>query len=280
MKVICTLGFLLVSAGIVLAQEQPASSDPDSLDDVFGTDAAVEPLSSSTATAAYQYTVAHFPFGGGWNTQIMVGNGSGKTASVTVAFWNQAGASAAVPVAGKGLQSSQSFSAAANRTLVVSGDTSKRNSANLEEMWATVTSNEPVDVFSLSDVASKPPAFSGAVGVQALAPSKTFRFPVTVSGPNSFDAEVAIANPNNSTTTVTVKVLNSSGSVNGSFQESLQANNQVWFKLSQKMNFSSSGFSGAVAICASEPVGLAVVGIEGVGQQAMFNTAVTTDPCP
>ena len=178
MKAICTFGILLVSAGIVLAQEQPiTSTEPESLDEVFGTDSVVEPQSSSTATTSYQYTVAHFPFGGGWNTQIMLGNGSGKTASVKVNFTNQAGASAAVPLAGKGLQSSQSFSAAANRTLVISGDTTKRNSQNLEEMWATVTSNQPLDTFSLSDLASKPPAFSGAVGAQFVGSFKDFPFP-------------------------------------------------------------------------------------------------------
>jgi hypothetical protein len=279
MKAICTFGFLLVSAGIVFAQEQPAT-EPDSLDDVFGTEAVAEPLSSSTAATSYQYTVAHFPFGGGWNTQIMLGNGSGKTASVKVNFMNQAGASAAVPLAGKGLQSSQSFSASANRTLVISGDTSKRNSATQEEMWATVTSNEPLDTFILSDLASKPPAISGAVGAQSLAPSKTFRFPVAVNGPNSFNAQMAIANPNNSTTTVTVKVLNSSGSVTGTFQETLAANNQTLFNLTDKTKFSSSLFNGAVAVCATQPVGLVVIGVEGVGQQAMYSTAVTTDPCP
>jgi len=279
MKAICTFGFLLVSAGIAFAQEQP-STEPESLDDVFGTEAVVEPQSSSTASTSYQYTVAHFPFGGGWNTQIMLGNGSGKTASVKVAFWNQAGASAAVPIAGKGLQSSQSFSAAANRTLVISGDTTKRNSQNLEEVWATVTSNEPLDSFVLSDLASKPPAISGAVGAPSLAPSKTFRFPVAVNGPDSFDAQLAIANPNSSVATVTVKVLNSSGSVTGTFAESVAANNQTLFKLTDKMSFSSSLFSGAVAVCSTEPVGLVVIGVEGVGQQAMYSTAVTTDPCP
>lgn len=281
MKAICTLGFLLVSAGIVLAQAQPISSpEPESVDEIFGTEAVVEPLASSTAPTSFQYTVAHFPFGGGWNTQIMLGNGSGKTASVKVNFMNQAGASAAVPLAGKGLQSSQSFSSAANRTLVISGDTSKRDTTNLEEMWATVTSNEPLDTFVLSDLASKPPAFSGAVGAVPLAPSKTFRFPVSVNGPNSFNAQLAIANPNSSATSVTVKVLNSSGSAMGSFGVTLAANNQTLFNLTDKMTFSSALFSGAVAVCATQPVGLVVIGVEGVGTQAMFNTAVTTDPCP
>jgi len=281
MKVICALGILVVSAGMALGQEQPISSDePDSLDEIFGTEAVFEPLASSTTTSSFQYTVAHFPFGGGWNSQIMLGNASGKTASVKVTFMNQAGASAAVPLAGKGLQSSQSFSAGANRTLVISGDSSKRNSTNAEEFWAIVTSNQPLGGFTLSDLAAKPPAVSGAVGAQSLAPSKTFRFPVAVNGPNSFNAQMAIANPNSSTTTVTIKVLNSSGSVAGSFQEILPANNQTVFNLTDKAKFSSSLFNGAVAVCATQPVGLAVIGVEGVGQQAMFGTAITTDPCP
>ena len=269
-------GLLFVSAGIALAQEQA----PEALDDVFNTDAAVEPVAASTGSASFQYTVAHFPFGGGWNTQILLGNGSGKTASVKVAFFNQAGASVAVPLAGKGSQSSQSFGAASNRTLVISGDTTKRNSASAEEVWALVTSNQPLDSSSLSDLSTSPPAVSSAVGGQTLAPSKSFRFPVLVNGPVNFDTQLAIANPNTTTATITVKLLSSSGSVMGSFQESLLANNQALFKLTDKMHFGSSLFTGAVAVCSSEPVGLAAFGIEGVGTQAMYNTAVTTDPCP
>jgi hypothetical protein len=92
--------------------------------------------------------------------------------------------------------------------------------------------------------------------------------------------KIAIANPNSSMANVTVKLLNSSGSVMGTFTEPLQASNQALFKLTDKMHFSSSLFSGAVAVCSTEPVGIAVFGIEGVGTQAMYNTAVTTDPCP
>jgi|SRR5579871_155510 len=278
MKAIFTTGILLVSAGIMAAQE-PISAEPESLEAIFATEA-IQPEASSTTTTSFQYTVAHFPFGGGWNTQIMLGNGSGKTASVKVNFLNQAGAPAPVPLAGKGLQSSQSFGAVANRTLVISGDSSKRNSTNLEEMWAIVTSNQALDAFSLSDLATKPPAITGAVGMQLQAPSKTFRFPVIVSGPNSGDAQLAIANPNSSATNVTVKLLNSNGSVAGSFQETLAANNQSFFNLSSKLKFSSSLFTGAVAVCATQPVGLVVVGVEGVGTQAFYGTPVSTDPCP
>lgn len=156
-----------------------------------------------------------------------------------------------MPLAGKGLQSSQQISVAPNDVQIVSADTTKRNSTNLEEMWATVGSSVPLDVFSLFDLASKPPAFSGAAGTPAAAAAKTFRFPVAINGPDSFDAQLALANPNNSTATVTIKVLNSTGSVKGSFEEALQANNQVLFKLTDRMNFGSSLFNGSVAVCAS-----------------------------
>ena len=78
MKFICSSGFLLISAGILLAQDGPASAVPESLGSIFSTDSAVEPLATSTASLAFQYVVAHFPFGGGFNTQVMFANSGTK----------------------------------------------------------------------------------------------------------------------------------------------------------------------------------------------------------
>jgi hypothetical protein len=278
MKFICTFAFILISAGILVAQEGPKS-----LDSIFSTDSTVEPLASSTTSSAFQYVVAHFPFGGGFNTQVMFANSGSEAATVQVTFLNPAGASAAVPLAGKGLQSSQNLTIQPNDVEGLSGDPSKRNSQNLEVAWAMVGSSAPLNVFSLFDYGPNPPTISGAVGAQSTPAAKSFRLPIMEKNagpgnPANYEVGLAIANPNSSTTTVTVKVLNSNGSVRGSFQEVLPAKNQTIFTLSSKMNFDSSLFAGSMAVCATEPIGLVTIGFEG--GQAFFTTSVTNDPCP
>jgi len=279
MKFIRSSGFLLISAGVILAQE----AEPTSLNSIFGTESAVEPLAASTTSLAFQYVVAHFPFGAGFNTQVMMANSGTKAATVQVSFLNQSGASAAVPLSGKGLQSSQSFTIQPNDVQGLSGDPSRRNSQGLDVAWATVGSSEPLNVFSLFDYGPNPPAISGAVGAQSTAAAKSFRLPILErnagpGNPANYEVGLAIANPNSSTTTVTVKVLNPNGSLKGSFQETLAPKNQTIFVLSSKMNFDSSLFNGSMAVCATEPIGLVTIGFEG--GQAFFTTSVTNDPCP
>jgi len=259
------------------------AQEPASLKSIFETDSAIEPLAASSASLAFQYVVAHFPFGGGFNTQVMFANSGTQPANVQVTFLNQAGASAAVLLAGEGLQSSQSFTLQPNDVQALSGDPSKRNSQPLDVAWATVGSSAPLNVFSLFDYGPNPPNISGAVGAQSTVAQKSFRLPILErnegsGNPNNYEVGLAIANPNNSTTTITVKVMNADGSLKGSFQEVLPANNQTIFTLSSKMNFDSSLFNGSMAVCATQPIGLVTIGFEG--GQAFFTTSVTNDPCP
>ncbi len=273
MKASRTLAFLLLSSGIALAQE------PASLSSLFNSDAPIEPLAASSASLAFQYVVAHFPYGGGWSTQVMLANSGTQTASGNITFFNEAGASTSVPLSGKGLASSDQFSVAPNDVTTVGAESSARNSGGLEVAWGIVASSQPLNVFSLFDFGPNFPAISGAVGAQSTTAQKVFQFPVLINGEQGYNAGMAIANPNSSTTDVTITVYNSSGSKQGSFQETLQANNQTIFTLTQKMNFSSSLFTGSVAVCATQPIGLVTVGFEG--GQAFFTTSVTNPTsCP
>ena len=283
MKFIYSTGFLLISAGILLAQDSPATGVPESLSSIFSRDSAEEPLASSTTSLAFQYIVAHFPLGGGYNTQVLFANSGTKAATVQVNFLNQAGASTGVPLSGKGVQSSQSFTLQPNDVHDISGDPSKRNSQALDVTWATVGSSAPLNVFSLFDFGPNPPNISGAVGAQSTVAAKTFRLPIMernegAGNPNNYEVGLAIANPNSSATNVAVKVLNPDGSTKGSFEETLAAKNQAIFTLSSKLNFGSSLFTGSLAVCATQPIGLVTIGFEG--GQAFFSTAVTNDPCP
>lgn len=93
---------------------------------------------------------------------------------------------------------------------------------------------------------------------------------------------MAVANPNNSNTNVTVKLLLADGTIKDTIQKNLPPNGQTSFVLTDGAVFgrdlsSSALFNGSVAVCASQPVGLVAIGIEG---GAFFTTAATNDPCP
>jgi len=226
------------------------------------------------------YVIAHFPFGGGWSTLVLLANNGASDAAVNLSFFNAAGAPTPVLLEGLGAEGSQQVVVHANSTQAIGAELIQRNSlATTQTVWATASSTAPLNVFSLFDYGPNPPTITGSVGAQSTASSKSFRFPIRVGGPLSYNAGMALANPNVSQTTITVKVFNADGSLNGSFPEILAANAQTIFLLNQKMSFTSALFTGSVAVCASQPVGLVAIGAEG-GSTGLFTIAVTTDPCP
>jgi hypothetical protein len=262
----------------VIAAAQTAPAGPSSISEVFNIGLANETAQASSATLSYN--VAHFPYGQGWSTRVTLANNGTTDATINVKFFNAAGAPTSVPLEGQpGLQGSQQFVVHKNAVQVFGADLSQRNNGDLQVAWATVSSTAPVNVFSLFDYGPNPPAIIGAVGAGSTAPSKSFRFPVSVAGPLNYNAGMAISNPNGSQTVVTVKVLNSDGSVKGTFPETLPANGQTIFLLNSKMNFGSTLFNGSVAVCAPQPVGLVALGVE-YASSGLFTIAVTTDPCP
>lgn len=276
MKSAWLIALIVVSTGIAAAQTAPAG--PSSISEVFSSGLANETAQASSATLSY--AIAHFPYGQGWSTRVTVANTGTADATVNVKFFNTAGAPTSVPLQGEqGLQGTQQFVVHKNDVQVFGADLSQRSNANLQVAWATVSSTAPVDVFSLFDYGPNPPAIIGAVGAASTAPSKSFRFPVSIAGPLNYNAGMAISNPNGSQTVVTVKVLNADGSVKGTFPETLAANGQTIFLLNSKINFGSALFNGSVAVCAPQPVGLVALGVE-YASSGLFTIAVTTSPCP
>ncbi len=275
MKTKFLLGCFVVSASMAVAQ---ASPNPQSISSIFSADGAAEPL--ATSSTSFQYIVAHWPYGTGFSTQAMFSNGGTQTATVKLQFYSQTGSTTfAVPLQGSGPKTFETLTIAPNNTAVVTTDPSQREDVNLEVAWGIATSNAPLNVFSLFDDGSSSTSITGAVGAQSTPAAKTFRFPVAVGGPAGFTAGMAIANPSNSTADVTVMVLNADGSVKGSFMKTLPPNNQEIFTLNgQGISFGSSLFTGSVAVCSTEPIGLVTVGFEGAG--TFFSTSVTNDPCP
>jgi hypothetical protein len=282
---------LAISVGISAAQTPSGSSnEPQSIESIFNSALASQPAAASSTTLSHTYTIAHFPFGGGFSTRVLLSNSGTSDATVDISFFTQTGVPALVPLEGQqGLQSTQHLKIAKNQTHVFDADPSQRNAGPTTVTWATAASTGPLNIFSLFDYApsSKPTTvaatvISGAVGAQSVVATKTFRFPVSVYGPLGYNEGIAIANPNNGNTNVTVKLLLADGTIKDSIQKNLPPNGQTSFVVTDGAVFghdldSSTFFNGSVAVCASQPVGLVAIGIEG---GAFFTSAVTNDPCP
>ena len=268
---------------------QIPANEPQSIGSIFNSALASEPAAASSTPISH-YTIAHFPYGGGFSTRVLITNSGTSDVTVDVSFTTQTGIPALVPLEGQqGKQTKQHLSIARNQTHVIDSDPSERNAGPTTVTWATAVSSGPLNVFTLFDYApaSKPTtapatAINGAVGAQSAVATKTFRFPVSLNGPLAYNEGIAIANPNNSNTNVTVKLLLADGTVKDTIQKTLPPNGQTSFVLTDSAVFghdlsSSTLFNGSVAVCATQPVGLVPIGFEG---GAFFTTAVTNDPCP
>jgi len=280
--------FLAISVGISAAQVP--SDEPESIAPIFDNALASQPAAASSTTTSHTYTIAHFPYGGGFSTRVLLTNSGTSDATVDVSFFTQTGIPALVPLEGQqGKQTSQHFKIAKNQTQVIDADPSERNAGPTTVTWATAVSSGPLDVFTLFDYAptSKPTTapvttINGAVGAQSVVATKTFRLPVSLNGPLLYNEGLAIANPNNSNTNVTIKLLLADGTIKDTIVKSLPPHGQTSFVLTDSTVFghdlsSSTLFNGSVAVCATQPVGLVPIGFEG---GAFFTTAVTNDPCP
>jgi hypothetical protein len=230
------------------------------------------------------YVIAHFPYGGGWGTRVLLLNGSGQTATVELNYFSQDGQPTDVPGVGSSNGVLQ-LQINPNAVSIVEADPTQRNAGPPQVAWATATSTGPLDIFTLFDYAptSVPSTVAStkivsAAGAQSTLAAQSFRFPISLNGSTSFNASVAIANPNNLMATVTLNLLDSYGNPMATQMINLQPNGQTTLLVNQPFALDSSiPFSGSLGICASMPVGLVALGIEG---HVLFTVPVSNDyPC-
>jgi hypothetical protein len=239
---------------------------------------------------AATYIIPHFPVGGGWSTRLVFENSGPADVTAEVTFFTQTGTTGSVTLENQqGTQSSEHLVIGRNQVQTLNADPTLRNAGPLVVSWAKVTTNGPLTIFVIFDsstptlVPTTVPAtlITGSVGAQAVPAATSFRFPIAAAGPLHFNLGLAIANPNSTATNFTVFLLNADGTINHSLQMSLQANSQTSFVVSDPTIFgnnidtsSALLFNGSIAICASQPVGVVPIGIEG---GALFTVPVTND---
>lgn len=239
---------------------------------------------------AETYIIPHIPVGGGWSTRLLFSDTGTANVTADVTFYTQTGTTGSVTFEGQqGLQTSEHLVIGQNQVQVLNLDPTLRNAGPLAITWAKVTTSGPLSVFVIFDSSTPTltpttiPAtlITGSVAAQAMPAATSFRFPFAEAGSLHFNAGLAIANPNATATNFTIFLMNADGTINHSLQMSLQANSQTSFVLSDPTvfgnNIDSSSpllFNGSIAICASQPIGVVAIGIEG---GALYTIPVTND---
>jgi len=232
------------------------------------------------------YIVAHFPYGGGWSSRLLLTNGSANPVAVELDYFTQDGHQASVPFDGSETAGTQQLQIGPNQVAVVATDPAKRNASGLQVTWAIAQSNGPLNIFTLVDysptsVPSTVPSTQivSAVGAASTPASQAFRFPVVVNGATRFNGGMALANPNSVSAAISLNLLNSDGFIAATRAILLPPNGQTSFVLTDDIAFKTSLddsqlFTGSVGVCASVPIGLAAVGVEG---SVLFTVSVSSD---
>ena len=232
------------------------------------------------------YVVAHFPYGGGWGTRLLLTNGSADPVAVELDYFTQRGQPTSVPLAGPELTGTKQLLIGPNQVGTVATDPAKQNASDLQVTWAVARSNGPLNIFTLFDYAptSVPSTIPSsqvvsAVGAAATPAGQSFRFPVFVNGATRFNAGMALANPNSVSAAISVALLDKDGLTRATRVIPLPANGQISFVLTDNIAFggslgSSELFTGTVGVCASVPIGLVALGVEG---SVLFTVSVSTD---
>jgi len=250
-------------------------------------------LGFAAFSSAETYVVAHFPYGGGWGTRLLISNSSPTNAvSVEIDYFNQTGQAASVPL-DSGTGQVQTLTVPPNGTVTISSDPGQRyvGTNPVITTWATATTpaGQPVNIIELFDFAPSSTSsnlIGAAVGAASTAPGQAFRFPIVVNGTTRYTASMAIANPSSTAATVTLNLLGGDGSVKATSTVTLQPKSQTAVNVPGIQSFApfftgSGLFTGSVGVCSNVPVGFVALGAEQntsvPGANVLYSASVTTD---
>ena len=249
-------------------------------------------LTFAVFSSAETYVVAHFPYGGGWGSRLLISNSSPtNSVSVELDYFNQAGQAASVPL-DSGTGQVQTVTVPPNGTVTVASDPAQRYGTNpVVTTWATATTpaGQPVNILELFDFAPNSTSanlIGAAVGAASTAPGQSFRFPLVMSGTTRLTASMAIANPSANTATVTLNLLDNNGAVKAQSPVTLSPKSQTAVNLpgiaAFAPFFSGSGlFTGSLGVCSNVPIGFVALGAEQnttvPGSNVLYAVSVTTD---
>ncbi len=112
---------------------QMPSNEPQSIAPIFDNALASEPAAASSTPVSHTYTIAHFPYGGGFSTRVLLTNSGTSDATVDISFLTQTGVPALVPLEGQqGKLTTLHLKIAKNQTQGFDADPSERNSEHFQ----------------------------------------------------------------------------------------------------------------------------------------------------
>lgn len=216
--------------------------------------------SSPIPPGAVQTIVPHSAFGGGWITRLFIANLTNSPNLVTITRIDQSGnVVASVP------------STLGPAAMLVLADDESLRGLPLTINWFAIGSQGPVTASVLFDfqgaAAPAPVNFNTAVGALASPPLTSFTALARVTSPGG-DLGLALANLNNSSNAVTIKLYDAGGNLVAQDSVTLGAYAQTAFDLTQDAAFknilqSTSEFVGSLTATSSDstkPVSALVVG--------------------
>jgi Cep192 domain 4 len=230
------------------------------------------PGSSPIPAGAVQTIISHSAYGGGWITRLFVANLSNASNTVTINRIDQAGT----------LVDS-------NTTVLPPGgeidlpDGESQRSLPLTINWFAIGSQGPVIASVLFDfqgaAAPAPQNFNTAIGALASSPLAAFTAIARVTSPGG-DLGLALANLNNSSNTVTIKLYDQGGLLVAQDAVTLGPYAQTAFDLTQRAAFqnllqNTNEFDGTLQVTASDPSKPVAALVVGANQNQVFALPVT-----
>lgn len=232
-------------------------------------------LAQSTSpipAANLQTIVPHSAYGGGWITRLIVANLTNSPNTVTINRIDQSG----------NVVHSTTSTLAAGGTLEMADPESNRT-LPLTINWFAIGSQGAVTASVLFDfqgaAAPSPANFNTALGALASAPVTSFTALARVTSPGG-DLGLALANLNNTSTTLTIKLNNQGGGVAAQDTVTLGPFAQTAFDLTQDPAFKSilqnvSEFDGTLEVTTSDPTKPVAALVVGANLNQLFSLPVT-----
>jgi hypothetical protein len=229
--------------------------------------------SSPIPFAAIQTIVPHSAYGAGWISHLFVANLTNSANTVTINRIDQSG----------NIVNSSTSTLAAGGTEEMSDPESNR-ALPLTINWFAIGSQGPVIASVLFDfqgaAASTPANYNTAIGALASPPLAAFTAIARVTSPGG-DLGLALANLNNASNTVTIKLYDEGGNLVAQDAVTLGAYAQTAFDLTQAAAFkdilaSTNEFVGTLTATTSDPTKPVSALVVGANLNQLFSLPVVS----
>jgi photosystem II stability/assembly factor-like uncharacterized protein len=229
--------------------------------------------STAVPTGAYETYIPHSAYGAGWITRLFVANLTNASNTVTINRMDQTGAVVASQAVTLG-----------PAAMIQLADSESTRALPLTINWFAIGSQGPVIASVLFDfqgaAASTPANYNTAIGALASPPLVAFTAIARVTSPGG-DLGLALANLNNASNTVTIKLYDEGGNLVAQDSVTLGPFAQTAFDLTQAAAFkdilaSTNEFVGTLTATTSDPTKPVSALVVGANLNQLFSLPVVS----